>query len=97
MGYGPLEVEVWPKRQPSGVRGWTSGGRRYFVKNAPRTARLLSTTVGPGGCYSCYSWVDYGFSNDLPFVHVAAARVDGDQPAVFDQNFGRVERASSIP
>jgi len=51
----------------------------------------------PRELLSYYSWVDYGPSNNLPFTHVVAARLVGDEPAVFDQNFGRVDRALSIP
>src|SRR5262249_21793776 len=47
--------------------------------------------------FSCYSWVNYGLSNNLPFMHVVPARLDGDEPAVFDQNFGRGDRALPIP
>ena len=30
-------------------------------------------------------------------LHVVPARLDGDEPAVFDQNFGRVDRALPVP
>src|SRR5262245_19533093 len=47
--------------------------------------------------FSCYGWVKYGLSNDLPFAHVVPARLDGDEPAVFDQNFGRVDCSLPVP
>src|SRR5262249_37348252 len=31
--------------------------------------------------FSCYSWVNYRLSNNLPFKHVVSARLDGDEPA----------------
>ena len=47
--------------------------------------------------YSCYGRVNYGLSNNLPRIHVVPARLDGDEPAVFDQNFGRVHRSLPVP
>jgi len=47
--------------------------------------------------FSCYSWVNYRLSNNLPFKHVVSARLDGDEPAVFDQNFGRVDYSLPVP
>src|SRR5262245_30908180 len=78
--------------------------RRQTVRLIARPQRLLS-------CYSCYSWVDlalfsrfscyswvnYGLSNNLPLFHVVPTRLDGDEPAGFDQDFGRVDRSLSIP
>ena len=75
------------------------GNGGYF----PRLLLLLRSLwlqllqFAPRELLSCYSWVDYGPSNNLPFTHVVAARLVGDEPAVFDQSFGRVDRALSIP
>src|SRR5262249_24430817 len=60
--------------------------------------QLLHLEIWPYSAASdCYSWVNYGLSNNLPFMHVVPARLDRDEPAVFDQNFGRVDRALPVP
>ncbi len=39
--------------------------------------------------YAATVWVKYGPSNNLPRFHVVSVCLDGNQPAVFDQNFCR--------
>src|SRR5262249_61353333 len=38
-----------------------------------------------------------GLSTNLPSTYVVPALIDGAEPAVFDQNFGRVDRALPVP
>ena len=45
----------------------------------------------------CYRGVNDGFSDNLPFMHVAPVQFAGDEPPVPDQNLGRVDCVLSIP
>jgi hypothetical protein len=70
-----------------------------FVRKSYSVA-TVATVGGPFPLFSrfsCYSWVNYRFSNNLPFKHVVPAGLDGDEPAVFDQNFGRVDCSLPVP
>src|SRR5262249_45115644 len=46
--------------------------------------------------FSRYNWASYRLSNNLPFTHVVSVRLVGNEPAISDQCFGRVEHALSI-
>src|SRR5262245_55423209 len=68
-----------------------------FAPRAP-TQLLQSLRLFPlFSRFSCYSWMNYRLSNNLPFMHVVPARLNGDEPAVFDQNFGRVDCSLPVP
>src|SRR5262245_22966121 len=78
--------------------------RRQTVRLIVRPQELLSCysrySWGPFPLFSrfsCYSWVNHRFSHNLPFKHVVPAGLDGDEPAVFDQNFGRVDCYLPVP
>src|SRR5215831_5936567 len=83
-----------------------------FASLKPQECRIPATICSPPGwraggcsCHSCcswgllssYSWMNYGFSNNLPFAHVAPARFVGDEPAMPNQNSGQVNRSLPIP
>src|SRR5262249_48291388 len=43
-----------------------------------------------------YNRVSYRSSNDLPLMHVVSVCFHGDQPTVFDENFGCIDRALPV-
>ena len=73
---------------------WLAGRR------ARARTRGYAATVGCYSCarglLSCYSRANYRFVNNLPYTPVAPMCLVGDEPAVFDQSFGRVECALPI-
>jgi hypothetical protein len=58
----------------------------FYQLRLLRLGGLWAYFNGFGG----YSRKNYGFSGNLPFTHVASVCFDGSQPALFDQNLGRV-------
>src|SRR5262249_15950208 len=49
------------------------------------------------GYVATYNGVNYRFPNNLPFMHVAPVRLEGNKPATIDKSLGRVDRAFPIP
>src|SRR5262249_18683726 len=67
----------------------------YPVETATwlRLGGLRAYFNGFGG----YSRKNYGFSGNLPLAHIASVCFVGSQPALSDQNLGRIAHAFLVP
>src|SRR5262245_3462754 len=77
-------------------------GRADFSKTV-RVPVVAATRLRLGGLrayfngFGGYSRKNYGFSGNLPLAHVASVCFDASQPALSDQNLGRIAHAFLVP
>ena len=67
-----------------------------FSKVRVGSLQLLRCYFELWALFRRYNWVSYRLSNNSPFAHVVSVRLVGNEPAISDQCFGRVEHALPV-